>query len=462
MDRHTQIAFDFGRHQIEVKIPEYADILPMGRAEPLREPEKTLRLALQHPLGTPSLARIVQAKLTEKPDAKAVVVISDDTRPVPYAGESGILFPLLDEMISAGLLPHRIRLLVATGTHHAMDEKALRQFLDPRIFSLGIPIFNHDCRDQDELTYIGRTEIGGDIYLNKLYMESDIRILTGLVESHFMAGVSGGRKSICPGLLAEKSIHILHAGPILSSPHAADLVIDKNPVHREALEVARMAGCDMIVNVTLDSAFRPTGIYAGDLEQAHLEAVNKLKTYAGIPLSGTYDLVITHCGYVGINHYQAAKGALVCVPIVKPGGTCILAGKHPDTDPIGSENYKAMLRLLAEIGPQRYLEAIMNPEWKFIPDQWEAQMWTRLLQIIPQKNLIYCTFDIPSQDFSWLPGTDARTLAPQAQDLVALINSAVAAAVSRFTETAGHPPSIAVLPDGPYGIPYRICPESPK
>jgi nickel-dependent lactate racemase len=453
MDRNAQIAFDFGRHQIDVKIPEYADILPMGRAEPLRDPEKTLRQALQQPQGTPSLARIVQAKLREKPEATAVVVISDDTRPVPYAGESGILFPLIDEMIDAGLSPQSIRLLVATGTHHAMDEKSLRQFLDPRIFSLGISIFNHNCRAQDELTFIGQTELGGDIYLNTLYMESDIRILTGLVESHFMAGASGGRKSICPGLLAEKSIHILHAGLILSSPHAADLVIDKNPVHDEALEVARIAGCDMIVNVTLDSSYRLTGIYVGDLEHAHQEAVHKLKTYASIPVQHTYDLVITHCGFVGINHYQAAKGALVCVPIVKPGGTCILAGSHPDTDPIGSENYQAMMKLLAEIGPQRYLEAILNAAWKFVPDQWEAQMWTRLLQIIPQENLIYCTFDIPSQDFNWLPGTDARALAPQAQDLAALINSTVAWVVSRFTEDAGHPPSIAVLPDGPYGIP---------
>ena len=453
MDKHTQVAFDFGRHQIEVKIPEYADILSMDQVEPLHEPEKILQQALQRPLGTPGLARIVQAKLREKPEATAVVVISDDTRPVPYAGESGILFPLIDEMINAGLSPRKIRLLVATGTHHAMDEKALRQFLDPRIFALGISIINHDCRARDELTFLGRTEVGGDIYLNTLYMESDIRILTGLVESHFMAGASGGRKSICPGLLAEKSIHILHAGPILSSPYAADLVIDNNPVHDEALEVARMAGCDMIVNVTLDSSYRLTGIYAGDMEHAHQEAVHKLKTYAGISVQHTYDLVITHCGFVGINHYQAAKGALVCIPILNPGGTCILAGSHPDTDPIGSQNYKNMMQLLAEIGPQRYLRALLNPEWKFVPDQWQAQMWTRLLEITPQENLIYCTLDIPSQDFSWLPGIDARSLAPQAHDLAALINRSVSWAVSRFTEHAGHPPSIAVLPDGPYGIP---------
>ncbi len=453
MHTHTRVAFDFGRHQIEVRIPKYADILPMGRVEPLSEPEQLLRQALRQPAGTPSLARIVQSKLQAKPTATAVIVISDDTRPVPYTGESGILFPLIDEMMQAGLSPQNIRLLVATGTHHAMHEKALRQFLDPRIFSLGISIFNHDCRAQNELTFIGRTELGGDIYLNTLYMESDIRILTGLVESHFMAGTSGGRKSICPGLLAEKSIHILHAGPILSSPHSADLIIDKNPVHDEALQVARMAGCDMIVNVTLDSSYRLTGIYAGDLEQAHKQAIEKLKTYAGIPVRRAYDLVITHGGFVGINHYQAAKGALACVPIVKPGGTCILAGSHPDTDPIGSANYRAMMKLLAKIGPQRYVEAILNPEWKFVPDQWEAQMWTRLLKIIPQENLIYCTFDIPPRDFIWLPGIDARILAPEAMDLAALIQDAVTSVVGRFTENTGHPPSIAVLPDGPYGIP---------
>ncbi len=456
MGSSREIVFDFGRLEIPVQIPEYSEVLAMGNAEALPHPAQAVLQALQDPVGAPPLARLIEDKLAVKPDATAVVVISDDTRPVPYTGEDGILFPLINGLIEAGLVPDNIRLLVATGTHHAMSEDSLRAFLDPRIFSLGIPIHNHDCRDPHKLVCVGSTEFGGDILINRSYMESDIRILTGLVESHFMAGVSGGRKSICPGLLAERSIHILHAGPILSSPMAVDLVLEGNPVHEEALSVARMAGCDMIVNVTLDSAYRTTGVFAGDMEAAHIAAFDTLRSYAGIPVKRKYDLVITHGGFVGINHYQAAKGALVCVPLLEPGGACILAGSHPDSDPIGNPTYKSMMRLLGEIGPYEYLQAILDPDWVFVPDQWEAQMWSRLFQITPPENLIYCTLDIDPDDFQWLPGTDARTLVPHAADLGALLQGSIDTAVRKLTARLGHPPSIAVLPDGPYGIPLTI------
>jgi hypothetical protein len=195
---------------------------------------------------------------------------------------------------------------------------------------------------------------------------------------------------------------------------------------------------------------------AGGMERAHLEAYKTLKTYAGIPVDRRYDLVITHGGFVGINHYQAAKGGLVCVPVLEPGGVCILAGIHPDTDPIGSATYKAMMRLLGEIGPHEYLEAILDPDWTFVPDQWEAQMWSRLFRVTPPENLIYCTLDIAEEDFGWLPGTDARALVPHAADLGALLQGSIDAAVRKLTDHLGRPPSIAVLPDGPYGIPLPV------
>jgi hypothetical protein len=286
-----------------------------------------------------------------------------------------------------------------------------------------------------------------------MYLESDIKILTGLVESHFMAGASGGRKSICPGLLAERSTHILHGAKILASSKASDLILDGNPVHEEALTVAKMAGCDMIVNVTLDSEYRLTGVFVGDMETAHREAVKMLISYAAIPVKNRYDLVVTHAGFAGINHYQAAKGALIAASLIKPNGVCILAASHPDRDPIGRSNYKAMMKLLGKQGSQKFLETIMDSSWTFVPDQWEAQMWTRLFTLIPPENLIYCTLDIQEEDFSWLPGTDARTLAPLAETLPMLVDISLSKTIEGLRSSLRREPQIAVLPDGPYGIP---------
>ena len=279
-------------------------------------------------------------------------------------------------------------------------------------------------------------------------------ILTGLVESHFMAGVSGGRKSICPGLVDESSTQILHSGPILASPHARDMVLKGNPVHEEATRVAKMAGCDMIINVTLDSDFKLTGVFAGDLEQTLLQAYEKIKTYVTIPVTETYDLVLSHAGYVGVNHYQAAKGAILCAPIIENNGICLLAAHHTDKDPIGGQNYKRMIRLLGEVGAETFIRKIIDPSWSFVPEQWEAQMWAKLFKKIPPENFLYCTLEISEETFFWLPERDARTIAPEAANLRELTQKTFDWALEKKKEQLDHSPKIAVLTDGPYGIPF--------
>ncbi|MFB0565987.1 MAG: nickel-dependent lactate racemase [Candidatus Aminicenantaceae bacterium] len=446
---------DFGRVKFTIKLPDQTEVLSMGKAVPLSKPEAEIYKALRNPIDYLPLRDLTRRKLVENPNAQSVVVISDNTRPVPYSGESGILYPIVEEMIEAGLKPCQILILVATGTHRAMQNEELRRILDSRIFNLGVRIINHDSRDTAELTPVGQTKLGGKIFLNRHYVESDIKILTGLVESHFMAGTSGGRKSICPGLLAEGSTHILHSGPVLDSPRATNLAHEGNPCHEETLRVAKMADCDMIVNVTLDSNYKLTGIFCGSLETAHLAAVEKLCSYVAIPISKKYDLVLTHAGFVGVNHYQAAKAAVAAAPLMEKGGICILAAYHTDLNPIGGENYKKMMRLLGERGAEKFIEMILDPEWSFVPEQWEAQMWTRLFKKIPPENLIYCSKEIPRDSFSWLPETDACALIPKARNLKELVEKSLEWAVKKLRSSSGREPRIAFLPDGPYGIPVE-------
>ncbi len=452
-DKMKEIHFDLGQKNISVKVPDSTDVLEMGKAAPIDNPKIGIHRALENPIGSLPLKEIVREKLRTNSEASAVIVISDNTRPVPYSGEEGILLPVVDEIIKAGVPASRIRILVAIGTHRKMHEEELRCLLDPRIFALRLPIINHDCQDRENLLSVGKIETGEEIFINRIYMESDIKILTGLVESHFMAGVSGGRKSICPGLAAEDSTSIFHGSTILSSPNSRDLKLEGNPVHERVLDVAKKAGCDMIVNVTIDSNFKLTGVFAGDLEKAHLAAAEKLCTYVTIPFHKHYDLVVTHTSFVGINHYQAAKSALVCEPVIKENGMSILAAHHTDSDPIGGPNYKEMMRLLEEKGTREFLRLILDPKWEFVPEQWQTQMWAKLFQKIPHENLLSCSGEIPKESFAWLPGTDTRKLAPKATNLQELVESSLKWAVENLRHRLGRNPEIAVLPDGPYGIP---------
>jgi nickel-dependent lactate racemase len=447
------VELDLGRERIEIPVPRDADVLAMGRIEPLPSPARALRSSLNNPIQSHPLTEIVRNRLSSHPEARAVLVISDNTRPVPYSGPSGILLPVIERLIQAGLAKERILILVATGSHHPLGEQELKTLLDPRIFSMGIPVLSHDGRENKDLVRIGRRKMFGDIRIHRAYIRSEIKILTGLVESHFMAGASGGRKSICPGLMGERSIEIIHGGRLLAHPSARDLVLEGNPVHEEALQVARMAGCDMIINVVLDAGYNPAGYFSGNLEEAHRAAVDKLKSFVSIPVQKKYDLVIGHAGYVGINHYQAAKAGTVCASVLKRNGICVLAARHTDVDPVGSMNYRKMLQLLNEAGARAYEDRITSPEWTFVPEQWEPQMWARLFKVIPPENLIYATLDIPPRDFETIPGTDARRLAPDAGCLEELTAKAVEWALKRLGEELGRPPETAVLKDGPYGIP---------
>jgi hypothetical protein len=112
-----------------------------------------------------------------------------------------------------------------------------------------------------------------------------------------------------------------------------------------------------------------------------------------------------------------------------------------------------MLRLLSEKGGEDFIKTLLAPDWTFVPDQWEVQMWTKLFKITPPENLIYCCFEIPREDFAWIPGVDGRAVAPEAKTLKELTESCLRQARDRLRRRLNREPEIAVLPDGPYGIP---------
>ena len=457
-----KISIKLGKEMVEVNLPDNTEILSTEQPKSLSNPAFFVQEALINSIGSPNLNQIIEQKLKKNPLAKVVIVISDNTRPVPYKGKAGILWPIIERLLAKNIPNDRILILVATGTHRPLSEKELREMLDPRVFDYRIPIKNHHCRDKNNLAFLGKTSRGSSVYINRDYIEADIKILTGLVETHFMAGASGGRKSICPGLIGEESIYIFHGAAMLASPKVSDLIIDDNPCHQEALEVAKKAGADYILNVTLDQDFKVTGVFAGDLEEAHKQAVKQIKKYVTIPLDKEYDIVITHAGFVGINQYQTAKAAVVAIPALKPNGKLIMIANNNDKDLIGSEKYKAVLHLLKIIGAKQFNHLILSPDWIFIPDQWQVQMWCRLFEKIPQDNFIYYSPRLSFNDYKIIPGIDGNLFLPGSErykgnfkNAAQVIEKAVEAAIYELKSAGQEKIKIAYLADGPYGVPVK-------
>ncbi|MBN2358760.1 MAG: nickel-dependent lactate racemase [Deltaproteobacteria bacterium] len=452
-------AIPFGPDTLDLTLDDGVDLLSMPSPEPIDDPAAAIEQALDSPIGAPPLDELIGAALARKAGAVAAVVISDHTRPVPYKGDQGILWPIIRRLQRGGFSADRIEVLVGTGTHQPLTDAQLRGMLDERVFSSGVRVINHDSRDPATLQRLGRTRRGSEVLMNRRYLAADLRILTGLVESHFIAGASGGRKAVCPGLIGEETTYVFHSARMMDDPGSRDLNLDGNPTHEESLEVAKMAGVDFIVNVTLDKMFRPTGVFAGDLEQAHLAAYKRLREYVAIPVKRQYDVILTHAGFVGINHYQSVKACLAALPALKKNGHLTLVAANTDTDPIGSLKYRAVLHLLKLIGPERLRKLIFSPDWTFVPEQWEVQAWARIFERIPESHFVYYSPWMPEKEYHVFPGVDgnihlpaAKRWKPDTSTVQAVLDGALSAARKELAGRGVANPAVAFLYDGPYGI----------
>ena len=439
---------EFGCEKLRLRFPPHADILTLPKTVPLPNPAQTIHQSLQKPLGAPPLAEVVRRKIGKQKKTSAAIVVSDNTRPVPYRGAQGVLEPLLHVLRAEHV--DDIEIIVATGTHRPMTEIELRKMLPAAAFSHGVHVTNHRCTDTGELRHIGRTARGTEVWVNRRYLDADIKILTGLVEPHYMAGVSGGAKAICPGLVGEQVTHVFHGAAMMADVRADSLCMEKNPCREESRAIAGMAGVDFILNVTIDRDKQLTGVFAGDLDEAHHAATKKVLHDTVIPIRRHYHVVITHAGFVGINHYQASKAAVEASRALLPGGRLILTANLTDADPVGGVNYKRLLPLLRKLGPDAFEQQVLSSGWTFVPEQWGLQMWGRALRRVGATGrLIFCAPQLTGTAFhsGGVPGHDGG------EGVNGLGRELAETMVQRLVDQMAAGESLAVLADGPYGVP---------
>ncbi|MGD9287487.1 MAG: nickel-dependent lactate racemase [Desulfobacterales bacterium] len=453
-----RIKVDFGDDFLDIKVPADCKILSMPSMPGLVDSAAEITHALNQPTGSPTISEIIQSKGKPVDDLKVCITVSDITRPAPYKGENGLLLPLLALIEKAGVERDNIVIVIGNGMHrHSTPEERIHMY--GREVVDHYRIIDHDCEDDDSMILAAQTKSGTQVHLNKIFYESDVKIITGLVESHFMAGVSGGRKAVCPALVNTKTIQYFHSVQVLEDPKATNLILDGNPCHEEALEVAQAVGIDFLINVTLDKRLCMTGVFAGALEQAHLAAYEAMKKSVIIPVEQPFDIVLTHAGYVGRNHYQAVKAAVNAMPAVRKNGLIVMLANNVDVEPIGSQEYKTFLHLFKILGPDGYNNVLQHPDWKFTKDQWEPEMWGKPFRKVGLDGLIYCCPQIPEENFDIIPGPNGydfidgnADFATDNQKATAMLQNAVIYAVNhpRFD---GKKPTLAYIEEGPYAVP---------
>jgi nickel-dependent lactate racemase len=279
--------------------------------------------ALKHPIGTPTLAEIVR----QKKGRKTVVVVNDGSRPtVTYK----LLPPLMQELEAVGIPDEDVLILIATGTHRDVRADEFESLLGKEIAER-YRVRNHHCQDMENLVDLGTTSQGVPVIINRLFCEADLKILTGSIHPHQGAGFSGGRKSILPGLASLETLKFHHSYRF-RSPDPAMGWIDGNPFHLAALEAARMANPDFILNLVQNQKKQITRAVAGDLEDAWLVGVQASREIFETQIPGRADIVVVIPGGHprDSNLYQSQKSMASAEMVVKQGGTIILPVACPD------------------------------------------------------------------------------------------------------------------------------------
>ena len=419
----------YGRGRLAVRFPEELHITTI-RKHPMPavpDPAAALAGAFETPVGRPPLRGLARGRRS------ACILICDITRPVPH----GRLLPgLVAELAEAGIDRQDILILVATGLHRPNEGQELREVVGSDDVFESVPIANHLARDREAHVDLGRTPSGVPILIDRRFVEADLRIVVGLVEPHFMAGYSGGRKLVVPGVAHQDTILKLHAGVILDQPGSANTVIEGNPLHTEQLHIVRAIGEVSALNVVIDEERRIGFVNFGEVEASHAEAVAFVRRYAEVPVPGRFKTVVTtSAGYpLDKTYYQTVKGMVGVLDILEPGGTIVIASEC--SEGMGSPEFVNAQRVLSRVGPERFMAELIARNHARI-DEWQTQMLVKALRA--GRVQLYTTGLRPSD------------LADTGVEAVPSVEWAA------YESARAHgDPRVAVVPEGPYVIPvYR-------
>ncbi|WP_074955882.1 nickel-dependent lactate racemase [Alicyclobacillus macrosporangiidus] len=411
----------YGRGGLTIEVPDDALVVEPKHLPALPDDKAAVMAALRQPIGSAPLRERVKAT------DRVAIVISDITRPTP----NHKLVPWLLEELSHVPLEN-IVIINGTGTHRDQTREEFIQMLGEWVVN-HVRVINHHCHNRDELVKVGHSRFGCDVYLNRAYVEADVRIVTGFIEPHFFAGFSGGPKGIMPGIAGIETILTFHNARMIGHPLATWGHMEGNPLQEMAREVNGMCPPDFILNVTLNRDKEITAVFAGDLAAAHEAGCRFAKEHAMIRCPHRFDVVITsNSGYpLDQNLYQAVKGMSAAHKIVKRGGTIICASECSDGLP-DHGNYAKILRMRRT--PQELLQMIEDPSFQMF-DQWQVQ----------KQAVIQTWADV--YVYSSLPDEDVRAAMLQP-------THDIEATLAELRGKYGPNMTVAVLPLGPLTIPY--------
>ena len=421
-----KVHLPYGEHGIDADVPDTATVLLPERVEIIADPNAAVRAAIAAPMGRQPLREMVRA------GQRAAIVVSDVTRPVP---NQVILPPILEALESGGIARDDITIVVGTGLHRASRADEHQRFLGEAILSRH-RIVDHDARDATTQVFLATGPRTMGVWLNREYLNADLRILTGFVEPHLFAGYSGGGKAVMPAIAGADEIMANHNARMIGHPKATWCSTDGNPIFEQMRDVALKTDPSFIVNVTLDEEKRMTGVFAGELRAAHDAAIAQAARQAIRPIRHLYDIVIaTNMGYpADLVLYQAVKGMSVAAQACATGGVILLVAECREG--VGGPEYVDLMR--SEASPGALLDRFTREGQRTVHDQWQVQV----------QAMVQARCDV------WLHSSLDRATVESAHLRYAPdVTSTLASLIDEKRTALGREPTVCVLPYGQLTVP---------
>ena len=378
---------------------------------------------LNQPIGSPDLRALAAGKKT------ACIVIDDISRPTP----GGTLLPIIIDMLTgAGMALENIRVLVALGGHRPMTREDMRRKVGDWVLER-VQVLNHVPFASDLVQVPAEGQV---VKINRIFMESDLKIAVGCLVPHSLAGFSGGAKAVIPGIGGIETLHSNHS--LVFADKGCDMsfktsTLDPdNAMRRNMEQIVARCGLDFIVNAILNDEMDIADAFCGHFVKAHRAACaramecyrTELVRDADILVSSAYpkDTEYSQIGtcFAVLGHEKRAcvrqDGTLVAMTAASEGGGyhalfgpgMSLYSPHDDNVPppelrdMDTLIYSTGLRKTDLVPFYRGEPRALYTEWSEVLEQLERKYAGRrpLVALYPMGSIQIGVLSQPSADFS--------------------------------------------------------------
>jgi hypothetical protein len=361
-------------------------VYPPDSVPSIRDVTGAIRHALLHPENSPPLPELM------KPGMRLTIALDDISLPLPQMQTPDIRGRVIEQVleVAARRGVEDVRIVVANSLHRRMTPAEIKRAVGERVYRSFWPdaLSNHDAEDRSNLTFVGETDRGEEVEINRRAAESDLLVYVNIN----LVAMDGGHKSVPVGLGSYRSLRhhhnvhtMLESRSFMDPGHSAlhgsatrmgrlladhlkiftiETTLDNNTfpsqlgflnkrewewsIKDQALMLAAKSANERApgrirreVFRRLEAPYGVTGVHAGETEAVHDRTLANVHRQQLVEVDGQADVLVIGLPYICPYNVNSIMNPILVMclglgyffnlyrgkPLVRPGGALVLF--HP-------------------------------------------------------------------------------------------------------------------------------------